>query len=216
MSNLHALTTPIQDLTFAVVDTETTGMYCQYNRVMDIGIVIVKNGEIVEEWEALIDPKQEVPYWITEFTGIDNFHVKGKPIFKHYFPKIKSYLDNSIFVAHNVGFDYGFIKEEFLRCEHTFIAPNLCTVKLARKLLPNLSGSNLDVLSDYYNIEISARHRALPDAQATAVVLLEFIKIAREKYNARTFVDLERLQALKIDKETIGDNLSTSRPSLFN
>src|SRR3989344_3772169 len=191
---------PITDLTFSVVDVETTGMNAQHNRIMDIGIITIKNGEILEEWEALINPQQEIPYWITYYTKLGTHHVKDKPFFSVYAQKVFDKLSGTIFVGHNAGFDYGFVSYEFKRAGLNFYSPKLCTVLLGRKLLPQLANAHLDALSDYYGITISARHRALPDAQATAYILNKFLEIAKEKYGAKTFFDLERLQKIKIDK----------------
>jgi DNA polymerase III subunit epsilon len=197
-------TKPISDLTFAVVDTETTGMNPQFSRVMDIGIILMRNGEVLDKWETLIDSCQDVPFWISKYTHLTYDMVKGLPAFKSYIPKIQSLLKGTIFVGHNVMFDYSFLYHEMKREGADFNYPKLCTVMLGRKLLPQLANAHLDALADYYQIKISQRHRALPDAEATAIVLSEFIKIAREKYSAKTFFDLERLQRLYIDKRVVG------------
>lgn len=195
--------TPLQELTFAIVDTETTGMSAQFGKIIDIGIVIMQNNNILTTWETLIDPQQQIPFWITHYTNLTNKDVTGKPQFATVAPHITKLLQNTIFVAHNVGFDYAFLKQEFARTNTAFDPPNLCTVKLGRKLLPQLANAHLDALSEFYNITITQRHRALPDAQATAIVFGEFMKIAQEKYYAKTFFDLERLQTLKIDKKLV-------------
>lgn len=207
------LATSIDELTFSVVDTETTGMNPNFNRVMDIGIVTIKNGEIINKWETLINPNQNIDYWITFYTNITNSHVLNKPPFDLYAPKISTLLSDTIFVGHNVEFDYSFIKSEMLRSGQSFDFPKLCTVLLSRKLLPQLSHANLDFLSAYYGINITARHRALPDAEATAEILLKFIEIAKDRFNAKTYFDLAKLQHLKQSKT---DNLTTSENgSLF-
>lgn len=193
--------TPIDELKFSVIDTETTGMHPEFNRVMDIGIVTVKGGKIIDQWEALINPNQDVPYFITKYTRLRNSHVDNKPEFAHYSEHIKNKLANTIFVAHNVSFDYWFLYHEFKRLNQDLDLPKICTVLLGRKFLPELSNAHLDALSEYYGIEIEARHRALPDAKATALVLLEFLDIAKKKYKAKTYFDLEKLQRLKIKKE---------------
>ena len=200
MNLRELLLTPLDNLTFSVVDTETTGMSSDFNRVMDVGIVTVKSGEIVNKWEALINPKQEVDYWITYYTNLTDAHVKNKPTFDYYASHINNLLADTIFVGHNVGFDYSFMSSEMKRAGHVFDYPKLCTVLLGRKLLPQLANAHLDALADYYDIKISARHRALPDAEATAIVLLEFIRLAKQQFSAKTFFDLERLQHIKVDK----------------
>ena len=200
--NLRSLiATPIDKLSFAVVDTETTGMSPKFNRIIDIGIVKVKNGTIIDKWDTLIDPQQQLDPWITKYTHIYDYHLKGKPLFNTFIPKITDMLTGSVFVGHNVGFDYSFLHSEMSRHGKSFNYPKLCTVLLGRKLLPQLANAHLDAISDYYNITISARHRALPDAEATAIILLEFIEKAKKELNAKTFFDLDRIQYLKINKQ---------------
>lgn len=199
--------TPIHELTFSVVDVETTGMSPQFNRVIDIGLVKIKNGEIVETWESLINPKQDIPQWITFYTHIKNRHVCNQPTFDFFMDKLESLLQDTIFVGHNAIFDYSFLSQEMQRYNKNFFYPRLCTVLLGRKLLPQLANAHLDAISDYYNIKIKQRHRALPDAEATAYILNEFIHIAKEKYNAKTFFDLERLQYIKVERPQLRQQL---------
>lgn len=199
------LSTSIDDLTFSVVDVETTGMNSQFNRVMDVGVVKMKNGKVIETWESLINPQQDIDYWITFYTKLENKHVKHKPVFKFFSEKINNLLKDSIFVAHNAQFDYSFLYQEMKRVDTLFEIPVLCTVLLGRKLLPKLANVHLDALSDYYGIKIINRHRALPDAQATAYVLNEFIKIAKEKYKVKNYFDLQRLQWISVSKNENND-----------
>ena len=201
----------LDDITFSVVDLETTGMHAQFNRVVDIGVVTVRNGKVLDEWEALVDPEQDIPYWITKYTNLRNRDVQGQPIFANFAPKLEDMLRDTVFVAHNVNFDYWFMYFEMKREGIKFNFPRLCTVMLGRKLLHELPSANLDSLSDYYGIEIENRHRALPDAQATAEILINFIEIAKEKYSAKTFFDLERLQWLKV-----GTTNFSNSPGLFD
>lgn len=200
--------TKIEDLVFSIVDTETTGMHSEFNRIMDIGIVTMKNGEILDKWETLIDPQQSVPYWITEYTKLSSKDVRGQPKFSQVAKDVISKINNTVFVAHNVGFDYWFLYHELRRVNYYWQSPKLCTVMLGRKLIPELKYANLDIISEYYNIQISARHRALPDAEATALILNELIQIAKDKYNAQTFFDLEKLQNIKINKNNVEEPLA--------
>jgi DNA polymerase-3 subunit epsilon len=188
----------IDELTFSVVDTETTGMHAHFCKVMDIGVVKVRGGKIIEKWETLVDPKQEVPYWITFFTKLSNKDVDGQPIFADVANKFVDVLGDSIFVAHNAEFDYAFLSSEMARLKKPFSYPKLCTVQLARKLLPELPAVNLDALSEFYKITVSQRHRALPDAEATAEVLLHFLALAKSRHHAKTFFDLHKLQSLHV------------------
>ena len=215
MSISELFTKPIDDVIFAVIDTETTGMFPQFSRIMDIGIVLVKNGEVIDKWQSLIDPQQSVPRWITHYTHLTHKDVKGKPLFAELAEKINKYLKNKIFVAHNVNFDYWFLFNEMKRLDFEFFYPKLCTVMLGRKLLPNLPHANLDMFADYYNLKIFPRHRALPDAEAAAFILVEFIKIAKDKYGIRNYFDLEKLQWISVARN--GINFSgINNDGLFN
>jgi len=189
--------TSIDDLEFSVVDVETTGMYAEFNRVMDIGVVKIKKGKVIEEWETLINPQQVIPRYITSFTKISKSHVRNKKEFSHFAPKVDVLLKESVFVAHNVYFDYWFLWFEMKRAGFSFNLPKLCTVMLGRKLTPGLASANLDSLADSYGIRIENRHRALPDAKAAADLLVRFIDVAKEKYKAKTYFDLYRLQWLR-------------------
>jgi len=189
----------IDELTFSVVDVETTGMYAEFNRVVDVGIVKMRGGKIVEEWETLVNPKQSIPIFITEITKITNKQVRGKPEFSSFATDLHKKLQDTIFVAHNVYFDFWFLWFEMRRAGLSLDLPKICTVMLGRKLTPDLMSANLDHLAERYGIEIRGRHRALPDARAAAEILIKLIEIAREKYKVRTFFDLHRLQWMRIE-----------------
>jgi len=190
--------TKIDDLVFSVVDVETTGMYAEFNRVMDIGVVKVKGGKVIEEWETLINPQQVIPRYITSFTKISKAHVKNKKEFSHFASKVDETLKGSVFVAHNVHFDYWFLWFEMRRAGFSLDLPKLCTVMLGRKLTPGIASATLDSLTEHYNIQIENRHRALPDAKAAADLLVRFIDVAKEKYKVKTYFDLYRMQWLRV------------------
>ncbi len=200
MNITSLLNTPIDQLDFSVVDVETTGMNAEYGRVIDIGIVKMRGSKVIEKWETLIDPKQEVPYWITHYTHLSNKDVDGQPTFDYVMEKISGLLQNSVFVAHNVMFDYSFLFHEYKRNDASFELPKLCTVQLGRRLVPELPRFNLDTLSFYFGIKIVNRHRAMPDAEATAVIFGNFLSLAQEEYRVRNFLDLERLQRFGFKK----------------
>ncbi len=195
------ISTPIEDLTFSVIDVETTGMHAEFNRVMDIGLVKVRNGKMIEEWETLVNPRQEIPYYITRFTHLAQKHVFDKPEFSVVAKKLDKNLRETVFVAHNVYFDYWFLWFEMKRVGIPLDMPKLCTVMLGRKLTPNLVSANLDSLTKYYHIDIDNRHRALPDARAAAELLIKFIDIARDKYKVKNYFDLYNLQWMRTNGE---------------
>jgi DNA polymerase-3 subunit epsilon len=162
----------------ACVDLETTGGHAARDRVIEVGIVLIDNGAVVEEYATLVNPGVAIPYAIQEFTGISEAMVAHAPPFAAVADEVASRLDGRLFVAHNARFDYGFLRSEFRRLDRRFRAPVLCTVRLSRALTPAERGHNLDAVMARHGIACDARHRALGDAR----VLAEFLRIARERW----------------------------------
>jgi DNA polymerase-3 subunit epsilon len=155
------------DLVF--VDLETTGGNAAHHRIIEIGIVRLRGGVVVEEWSTLVNPECTIPPYIESFTGISNDMVVSAPRFadigRVVLDKLKPATAAPVFVAHNARFDYGFLRAEFRRADLPFCAPVLCTVKLSRRLFPEELRHNLDVVMERHGLQCSARHRALGDAQ---------------------------------------------------
>lgn len=151
---------------FAFIDIETTGTSPKSRRIIEVAIIIWQNGKILETFDTLLQPDCSIPPIITSITGIDDQMVAHAPRFADVANKIESLLDSTIFVAHNARFDYGFIKNEFLRLGQNFNAKTCCTVKLARLLFPDFSKFNLGFLSEYFEINLDNHHRALADTTA--------------------------------------------------
>jgi DNA polymerase III subunit epsilon len=160
----------------AFVDLETTGTSATGDRVTEVAIVRVVEGELVEEWSTLVDPERSIPPDIQILTGITNEMVKGAPTFSDIRHEVLGRLEGHLFVAHNARFDYGFLKNEFARLETAFTAEVLCTVRLSRRLYPEAVGHGLDALINRHGlvdpldaVDPSARtgrHSALGDARA--------------------------------------------------
>jgi DNA polymerase-3 subunit epsilon len=165
---------------FAIIDVETTGSSTIDDRIIEIAIIIHNGYEIKERWTSLINPQRNIPYFITQLTGITNEIVASAPLFIDVIPQILKFTENKIFVAHNVHFDYNFIKAEFQRCGFTFQCDKLCTVRLSRKIIPGLSSYSLDVLCNQLKIKVKDRHRALGDAEATAKLLSYLVSQDRQ------------------------------------
>ena len=147
-----------KDLAF--VDVETTGGRAVRDRITEIAIITVRAGEVVSEWSSLVNPHRHIPERIRRLTGISNDMVETQPSFADIYKDIYEHLEDCILVAHNARFDYGFIKNEFKRCQVDFRAPVLCTVKLSRRIYPHYRRHNLDSLMQRHGIQCSARHRA--------------------------------------------------------
>ena len=155
---------------FAFVDLETTGTRADADRITEIGIVRVDlDGEglpQVAEWSTLVDPEVPIPPAIQVLTGITDSMVASAPTFSTIAGDVAQMLGGRVFVAHNARFDYGFLKHAFARLERPFAARVLCTVRLSRRLFPEVDGHGLDALIARHSLAVSDRHRALGDARA--------------------------------------------------
>jgi DNA polymerase-3 subunit epsilon len=172
----------------AFVDLETTGTSATGDRVTEVAIVRVVEGELVEEWSTLVDPERSIPPDIQVLTGITNDMLRGAPTFADIRREVHERLEGHLFVAHNARFDYGFLKNEFARLDMAFTADVLCTVRLSRRLYPDAVGHGLDALIARHGLADpldaadpaarTGRHSALGDARA----LWRLVNvIAREK-----------------------------------
>lgn len=171
--------------TLSFVDVETTGTNATYNRIIEIGIIRVQNNRIVAKFNSLVNPETYLDPFIQSMTGIYPTDLEHAPTFYAIKDDILSLLTDSLFVAHNARFDYGFIKNEFKRMDISFSQKQLCTVKLARQLYPQLGKYNLDSIANAFGISIKNRHRAFDDAQA----LWHFYKKAQRQIGKHHFTD---------------------------
>jgi len=168
------LTAPALRGRVACVDLETTGGMAAHHRVIEVGIVLLEDGVVVEEWSSLVNPGVRVPPSIEAFTGITNDMVGDAPSFDELRGEVRRRLDGRLFVAHNARFDYGFVRSEFRRVGEKFAAPVLCTVRLSRALFREHARHNLDALIERHGLQCDARHRALGDAAVLPHLLAAF------------------------------------------
>lgn len=184
----------LRDVGFAVVDVETTGARASgSDRVTEIAIATVRGGQVADVYTTLVNPERLIPVHITGITGITWDMVKDQPCFRHIADEVTSRLAGHVFTAHNASFDWRFVSEELRRGSgQTLAGPKLCTVRLARVLLPNLARRSLDHLTHYFGIEIAARHRAAGDAEATAKALLRMLDVATD-LGVTTWSELETM-----------------------
>jgi DNA polymerase-3 subunit epsilon len=161
----------------AFVDIETTGGNADRDRITEIGIKTLANDH-ESAWECLLDPQTFIPQNIQRLTGIKPDMVAGRPPFDELALQIKKELEGKIFVAHNARFDYGFIKASFKRLGLDFRPKVLCTVKLSRLLFPQQARHNLDTIVAIHGLEVSARHRALGDAD----LLVQFWRVCEKTF----------------------------------
>ncbi|MEO8062921.1 MAG: exonuclease domain-containing protein [Pseudomonadota bacterium] len=153
------------DAPLAFVDIETTGGSAGVHRIIDVAVVGMTGGKVDFEWQSLVNPGLHVPAGITALTGIDNDMLVGAPRFEDIAKELRARLCGRVFVAHNVRFDYGFIRREFARMVTQWRSPSMCTVRLSRALYPQMPRHNLDAVMAHHGIVMENRHRAMPDAQ---------------------------------------------------
>jgi DNA polymerase-3 subunit epsilon len=169
LSQVRWSTSP--DQVYAVVDIETTGSSKNSSSITEIAVVRMRGSTVIAEWSSLVNPMRYIPEHITRLTGISNHMVESAPVFEQIADQLLEQLDGAIFVAHNVGFDYGFIKSAFERMGVNFRMPKYCTVVNSRKTFPGLKSYSLGNLTRYFDIDLYSHHRALSDAKATADLL---------------------------------------------
>ena len=182
---------PLTEVSFAVVDVETTGgSFQQGHRIMEIAVVEVRGGALVDEWRTLVNPGRPVPQFVQGLTGIHAGLVADAPAFEHVADEVHRRLEGRVFVAHNAAFDWHFVSAELVEATGRVPeVPRLCTVRLVRSLIPRLKRRNLDAVTAHYGIPIHERHRAYGDALATARVLVRLI----DEAGGQGIADLEAL-----------------------
>jgi len=185
----------LEECVFAVVDVETTGMRALVtDRITEIAVVLVHGERRELVFESLVNPCRPIPAMISAITGITDQMVRAAPRFEEVVERVLDALAGRVFVAHNVRFDWAFVSAEIRRARDLNLeGPRLCTVRLARRLVPDTESCALDALTQFFALENSARHRAAGDALVTADLFGRLLRLAREA-GARTFLDLEGLQ----------------------
>ncbi|HWZ58314.1 MAG TPA: 3'-5' exonuclease [Gemmatimonadaceae bacterium] len=179
--------TPTYDVarstTYAVVDVETTGgPFLAGHRITEVAVAVVRDGAIHEVFETLVNPERSIPPFVSALTHITWAMVRDKPRFADIRDDLLAALHRKVFVAHNVAFDWKFVSGEIARAGGPPLAGRrLCTVKLARRVLPQLRRRSLDHLARHYGVRITARHRAGGDAVATAECLIRMLGDAADR-----------------------------------
>lgn len=160
----------MSNVEFAIVDIETTGGYAEAAGITEVAILIFDGKRITDRFTSLIQPEQPIPLHIQALTGISNEMVQNAPSFSQVASQVFGYLENRVFVAHNVHFDYSFLQAALKRAGHDWKASRLCTVRLSRRAFPNLPSYSLGKLCASLGIPLYDRHRAEGDASATAIL----------------------------------------------
>jgi DNA polymerase-3 subunit epsilon len=178
---------------FAVVDVETTGGRARSDRITEIGVAVVRGDSVELVFESLVNPGRAIPRFVSAVTRITDAMVRDRPPFSAIAEHVLHAVAGRVFVAHNIGFDWRFLGWELRRCRSLALAgPRLCTLDLARRLIPGMRSRSLDTLAEYFGVAIEPRHRAGPDALGTAKVLRRLLDIAVDS-RAHTLHDLREI-----------------------
>lgn len=161
---------------YAIVDIETTGGNAAGSRITEIAIIIHDGTTVTDRFETLVNPQKDIPLPIFALTGISNETVRYAPVFDDIAEKVLQMLTNRIFVAHNVNFDYSFIRHQLEEAGFKWTAKKLCTVRAARKIKPGIYSYSLGNLCRTLNIPLENRHRAGGDANATALLFSQLLE----------------------------------------
>ncbi|MCX8010899.1 MAG: exonuclease domain-containing protein, partial [Ignavibacteria bacterium] len=210
-----SMMTRIEDASFVVCDVETTGLNPRSESIIEIALVKIEKLKIVEKFSTLVNPNRYIPSFITSMTGIRNEDVINAPQFKNISYKVQEFIGNSIFVAHNANFDYGFLTYEFLREDIQTRLKTVCTKRLTKRLYPGLHSFSLSSITRFFGLRNQSAHRALGDAKVTAHIFLKLLKEGIEKNRFTTveellsfqFQPISKLKLLKMRK-TLAESLS--------
>ncbi len=185
----------IADATFVVTDVETTGTAADTDRLLELGAVKVRDGQVVDRFQELVNPEESVPGRITELTGITTGMVFEAPLVREVLPEYLAFLGDGILTAHNLSFDQSFLNAELERAGREPVSnETLCTLRLARRLLPGLDSKGLGRLVQFYDLNVDGRHRALGDAEATTHVLRRLLSQLAFEHEIDTVEGLLRFQ----------------------
>ena len=190
---------------YSVVDIETTGNGYKGQKITEISIFIFDGKKIIDEFTSLVNPEQKIPYFITNLTGITEAMVRTAPKFYEIAKKVAEITKDTVFVAHNVNFDYNIIRDEFKSLGFDFKRKKLCTVRLSRKIIPGLASYSLGNICSAEGIEIAARHRAKGDAEATVELFRRLIK-RDQKFTINSFLNAKSREATLpplLDKQVV-------------
>jgi DNA polymerase III subunit epsilon len=196
---------------YAVVDIETTGGNPTQGKIIEIAIVIYDGIKIIETFNTLVNPQRSIPPFITGLTGITDSMVANSPLFEEIAVKVHRITEGKVFVAHNVNFDFSYLKREFEELGIDFDRKKLCTIRLARKLVPDRKKYNLGSICEHFEIDIKDRHRALGDAEATAILLQKLLKIEESIETKSPKKKRKELSLPKHISKNVYENLPTEQ-----
>ena len=167
---------------YVVLDIETTGLSRHAHRITEIAALRVENFQVVKKFETLVNPKMPIPSFITSLTGITNSMVKDAPVIEEVMPRFMKFVLDSPFIAHCATFDHGFLKHNAqIHLDQELTNQKICTMKLSRRLIPDLRSYKLSRLCEHFDITNDSAHRAMGDVKATHQVFGELLDIMKKQ-----------------------------------
>jgi DNA polymerase III subunit epsilon len=182
------------------VDIETNGGNGESGRITEIALLRVEGGEITEQFSSLVNPGAPIPYWITKLTGITNSDLAQAPYFDDIAENVHRIMEGAIFVAHNVRFDFSFVKRQLESCGYVFRPKLFCTVRLSRAIYPEHKGHSLQKIIERHSIEVNDRHRAYDDAKA----IYDFTRLSIQEKGRERF---DECVAVQLKTKTLPPNI---------
>ena len=186
------------DTTYCVLDLETTGFSFRTEKITEIGIMKIKNGEVLDEFSCFVNPEKPIPQRVVEVTNITDDMVKDAETIDKVFPKMMEFIGDSVLVAHNADFDIGFLKYNAKELGYTLDNTYLDTLRLAKELFPDYKKYKLGIIAENLGIKVEVAHRALDDVDTTVKVFNVMIGMLKEK-GAKKIEDIDTICAGKTD-----------------
>ena len=186
------------DTTYCVLDLETTGFSFRTEKITEIGIMKIKNGEVLDEFSCFVNPEKPIPQRVVEVTNITDDMVKDAETIDKVFPKMLEFIGDSVLVAHNADFDIGFLKYNAKELGYTLENTYLDTLRLAKELFPDYKKYKLGIIAENLGIKVEVAHRALDDVDTTVKVFNVMIDMLKEK-GAKKIEDIDRICAGNTD-----------------
>ena len=180
------------DTEYCVLDLETTGLSFRTEKITEVGIIKIKNGEVIDEFECFVNPEKPIPPEVVEVTHITDDMVKDAETIDKIIPKIIDFIGDSVLVAHNADFDMGFLRYNFEQYGYKFDSTYIDTLRLAKVIFPDFKKYKLGIIADKLGIEVIVAHRALDDVKTLVAVFNEMIKQAKEN-GAKLIDDLDKV-----------------------
>ncbi len=188
------------DTTYCVLDLETTGFSATTEKITEIGIMKFKDGEVIDQFSCFVNPEKHIPQRVSDVTNITDDMVKDAETIDKVFPKMLEFLGDSVVVAHNAGFDVGFLKQNAKRLGYKFDYTYLDTLSLAKDLFPDYKKYKLGKIAENLGIKVEVAHRALDDVDTTVKVFKVMLKMLKER-GAKKLEDIEQVSSTEEAKK---------------